>query len=427
MSQEFREQMQVERLLFLTWDGPAVPYLETLFAPVFAGVQREVGIQFAVAQFGWGDKGHYEAAKEALRKESIDYHFFRVRYQESTVGKLFAVLCAIPWLLQYIDRHNVRIVMPRSIVPGLLALLLKRHCPSVQILYDSDGLALDEKVEFGALNGSGWAYRLLRDIESQVVRRAIHTLVRTRVGADILQARAGPKVNQSSFTVIPNGRNAEVFRPGTDVERQQVRHRLGYPPGCPLVVYNGSVGAQYCLDEMASLMLALHSLDCQARWLVLANDVEAFHSVQENRWPELSAFTTVLAVRPSEVPYYLKAADVGLAFRSATFSMRAVAPVKIGEYLLSGLLVLSYSANCEGFPDELRRSPEALLTLPPTFDPGHQAKIVMSAIKARSADERAVSRTIGLKHFSESNSVEGLSSTLLAISGGRLRRRGHSH
>ena len=46
-------------------------------------------------------------------------------------------------------------------------------------------------------------------------------------------------------------------------------------------------------------------------------------------------------VAHAEVPEYLACADLGLALRAPSFSMQAVAPIKLGEYLLCGLPVVA--------------------------------------------------------------------------------------
>jgi glycosyltransferase involved in cell wall biosynthesis len=46
-------------------------------------------------------------------------------------------------------------------------------------------------------------------------------------------------------------------------------------------------------------------------------------------------------VGAAEVPRHLAAGDLGLALRQPTFSMQAVAPIKLGEYLLCGVPVLA--------------------------------------------------------------------------------------
>ena len=49
----------------------------------------------------------------------------------------------------------------------------------------------------------------------------------------------------------------------------------------------------------------------------------------------------VRRVPPGQVPSYLAAADLGLAFRAPSFSQRGVCPIKVGEYLLCGTPVLA--------------------------------------------------------------------------------------
>jgi glycosyltransferase involved in cell wall biosynthesis len=69
----------------------------------------------------------------------------------------------------------------------------------------------------------------------------------------------------------------------------------------------------------------------------------------------ITAGYTILSVPPARVPDYLAASDFGLSFIKPCFSKLASSPTKIGEYLASGLPVLS---NTEiGDTDEILKQP----------------------------------------------------------------------
>ena len=55
--------------------------------------------------------------------------------------------------------------------------------------------------------------------------------------------------------------------------------------------------------------------------------------------PEQSVI--VRSVEALEVPSFIGAADLGLAFIDQSFAMQAVSPIKVGEYLLCGVPVLA--------------------------------------------------------------------------------------
>jgi len=77
-----------------------------------------------------------------------------------------------------------------------------------------------------------------------------------------------------------------------------------------------------------------------AHLLILTGSPEAVQPWL-NKHPQLYGCVTILTVSAKAVPQYLGCADLGLALRQPSFSMQAVAPIKLGEYLLCGLPVVA--------------------------------------------------------------------------------------
>ena len=59
----------MERLLFITWDGPQVSYLEGLFFPILKGLKPRYEIH--VVQFTWGEAGHLEKMKALFESNGM--------------------------------------------------------------------------------------------------------------------------------------------------------------------------------------------------------------------------------------------------------------------------------------------------------------------------------------------------------------------
>ncbi|MCI5212527.1 MAG: glycosyltransferase, partial [Candidatus Electrothrix sp. ATG2] len=171
-------------------------------------------------------------------------------------------------------------------------------------------------------------------------RKADTVLTRSSVASRILLDRAGSGTTAERFHVVMNGRDRVLFSPGNKETRAAVRKSLGIPPSAPLVVYAGSVGSQYCLDEMFTFFRFLLSYKPDAHFLLLTGSPDSALAALDS-FRDIKKIVTVLSISVNEVPGYLSAADVGMALRRSNYSMQAVAPVKIGEYLLCGLPVIA--------------------------------------------------------------------------------------
>lgn len=326
------------KVLFVTWDGPQVSYLESLFLPIFERLAYE-GISFRVLQFTWGDAGRIAATRQACARAGIGYQAVSVWRRPRAAGALLTALAGARHVKKTVQAHQIELVLARSTLPALTAMLALRNsrCPMV---FDADGLPLDERVDFAGQTPSSLVHRFLRDVETQAVRRASAVLVRSTKAVEILHARAGAGTQDGKFHVVGNGRDTERFKPADAISTAHTRKSLGLEPDTPLLIYAGSMGLQYCMDEMLRLFAMVLNRRPDSKLLVLTGSPEAMQPTLD-KCPQLQGCVTTLSVPPQAVPQYLACADLGLALREPSFSMQAVAPIKLGEYLLCGLPVVA--------------------------------------------------------------------------------------
>lgn len=325
------------RVLFITWDGPGTRYLESLFLPIFAELQSG-GIEVHVVQFGWGDTREVRAAATAATRAGIRYVFRPIWKGMPASGAAAAITTGAAWIARYVHAAAIDVLMPRSIIPAGMALLARTLCPQVRLVFDADGLMADERVDFGGWSADDARYRVLRAVERLAVRRADVVLVRTRRAAAILRRRARPE-RGVTFAVVANGKDPDVYRPGSARERDELRSSLGIERSAPVLVYSGSLGPQYHPERMLAFFAGVHRRLPDARLLVLSS-----MPIDERWWLAAGSAREavhLLRVDPGAVGAYLAAADVGLAFREPCVSQEAVAPIKVGEYLLCGVPVIA--------------------------------------------------------------------------------------
>lgn len=325
-------------VLFVTWDGPEVNYLESLFAPIFARLQQS-GMRFHVLQFTWADRTQVARVAAACEALGIGYRSVKVFRRPKALGAVLGALWGSGVVRAELRRRSIDVVLPRSTLPGL-AVLLGMPAGSARLVFDADGLPLDERVDFAGESATSPVQRVLRDVEAQLVRRAEVVLTRSARANEVLLARAGAGTSPAKFRVVGNPRDAERFQPFHPAARAATRASIGVPGGAPLLVYTGSIGPQYCPEEMFRFFAAVVVRRPDARMLVLTPR-PALVAAAMSAAGVPAASVLVRSVPGGEVPEYLACADLGIALRRRTFSMQAVAPIKLGEYLLCGLPVLA--------------------------------------------------------------------------------------
>lgn len=385
----------MRNVLFITWDGPQTTYLESLFLPIFNRL-AENGLRFHVLQFTWGDSERVDRTRQACAAVGVSYQAVMVWRRPVALGSLLTALKGALDLRKAIRQHRIDAVMPRSIMPALTTLLALRGKP-LPILFDADGLPLDERVDFAGLSPSSLIYRLLRDVEAQAVRRAAVVLTRSNKAVDILLARAGAGTTPDKFQVVGNGRDTDLFKPVESTIRRQVRRKLRLNEQTPLLVYAGSMGPKYCLDEMLQLVAAVRQHRADVHLLILTG-LPASVAEALTAYPDLASAVTTLTVPPADVPVYLASADVGLALIRPSFSMQAAAAIKLGEYLLCGLPVVATAGI--GDTDSLSATTSFLVKSMDSIELKAAADWFVDGVLPQREIFRFRTRELGVSHFS---------------------------
>lgn len=403
-------------VLFITWDGPQVCYLESLFLPIFKRL-AERGYAFHILQFTWAGNAQKCALKKIAEEQGCSYRCVSVLRWPVGAGSLMTAFWGSWQVRRAIRELGIDIVMPRSTLPALAATLALRHIPGVGLLFDADGLPHDERVDFGNWSPDGIAYRLLRDIEALATRRAKAVLTRSTKAIDILIARGGAGIDSAKFHVVTNGRDEKVFRPSLNGERLAVRRGLGIEDTAPLLAYVGSMGAQYCGREMLEFFRLVRYRRKDARLLLLTGSPDQADGLL-SEFEDVRSSCHVRRLPPDEVPRFLGACDLGLALRRPSFSMQAVAPIKLGEYLLCGLPVLATRAI--GDTDELvtDRVGHSLHTMSLGELEG-AAEWFLHTVLPDAGGFRGRCRDVGLQNFSLTATVDVYANALAAIQQGR--------
>lgn len=321
----------MEKVLFITWDGPQTSYMEGLFMPILSEVQNKAPYAVHVIQFTWGTPERIAITQEKAKELNIKYTAHPIaRKPVALIGSAITLLKGIKFLSKYIKENNIDIVMPRSTMPAIMVNQLKAK--KFKILFDADGLPLEERIDFSGLSRNSKQYQWLKKAETKMLLQADGVITRSQK-AIAIHLKTINNQQPEKFTVVLNGRDANFFKSEPDV-RNQVRAELNIPADAKVFVYCGSLGPQYGWEEMMKIFQKYQQKHEGARFLILTGNSE--FALQ--RIPvEHSNSIMVKKVPFEQVPKYLNAADVAFALREPKFSMQGVAPIKLGEYLLMGI------------------------------------------------------------------------------------------
>jgi hypothetical protein len=203
------------------------------------------------------------------------------------------------------------------------------------MIFDIRGLLADEYVDAGHWRRDSNAYRITKKLEREAMRSADGVVTLTERIWPIISEWEGLSGRKVAHEVIPCCADLQRFRFSSEA-RQEQRRSLGIESRF-VVVYSGSIDGWYLTEEMADFFAVLrHSQpDAFFLWLTQSNR-QRLEELMRSRGIGRPNYE-IVASAPRDVPAYLAAADMGLAFIKPCFSKLASSPTKYAEYLGCGL------------------------------------------------------------------------------------------
>jgi len=333
--------MKNKNLLFITWDGPQTSYMEGLFMPIFQEIAKNTEMSFHVLQFTWADENKINQTKKVAEEMGVKYTAMPIiRKPNVSVGSLLTVFTSSIKIKKYIKENNIDIMMPRSTFPAMMVnqILGGGKIPfrgfRGKLMFDADGLPIEERVDFAGLKRDSFQYKLMKSAETKMLKNADAVITRSQKAIEVHLETIGAE-SRNKFSVVFNGRNKDHFKLNSEA-RQKAREELKLTDEF-LFVYAGSLGPQYCFPEMLEIFIN-HTTTHDSKFLILTGNI---HFAKQNIPAELTSNIILKSVQSAEVPFYLNAGDVAFALRQPSHSMQGVAPIKLGEYLLCGLPVIA--------------------------------------------------------------------------------------
>ncbi len=411
------------RTLFVTWDGPDQSYLESLYLPIFERIaRRDPRFCFDVLQITSAASAATQKAQRAAEARAMTYVDHGILRPSTNMGTALTIGTAAGRLLDLSRRKGTRLVLARSVIPAAVVLLSRALQSRLPWAFDADGFMTEERRELAGWSATSLPYRVLRDVELQGLWRSDAVLTRTRAARELLRARAGSGLPADKIHVVPNGSDERIFRPRSAAERAAVRARFQLGPDAPWWIALGSAGPQYCVDESLSLFRKLRDRRPEAVLSFFTGNAEYVQARMAAAG--ISEGVQVTRLDPSAVAEVLAAADLGLALRRPSFSQRAVSPIKVAEYLLSGLPVLAHRATGDLAEDLDGCEAVRLIEGFDSDDFDGACRWFVDDVVPRRPEHAQAARARALELYTVSRAAEGYRRALLAAAGSTIRSGG---
>jgi len=319
------------KTLYLTQDGITDHIGQAQIAPYLIGLAR------------LGHSIHIVSAEKSGRREAIARYeaifaeagirWSRVRYtnRPPLISSFYTMALLWRAAKEIAKREKPQIIHCRSYLPLGIAARLKRQFGG-RYLADFRDFWADVGIETKRFK---FVFRWFLKREPDVLAPADHVVTLTDRAADLLIDRH-PHVARGSrenYTVIPCCADFALFDRGRVDPASIARRReaLAIPGDATVMLYLGSLGADYLLAEMMALFRELRALRPNTIFLLLVNNGQdlakaeaAAHGIPE------SALRFTSSDR-RHIPEYLALASVAPVFIRPTLSKAGCSPTKLGE------------------------------------------------------------------------------------------------
>ena len=236
--------------------------------------------------------------------------------------------------------ESFTIVHCRGYIAGLIGRSLKKKFPIKQI-FDMRGWWPDEKKESNAWEGIIYmpVYKYFKWVEKKLFKESDKVISLTYSGKREIVKNHWKKPEE--IGVIPTCVDFEIFQSFQENIKKQVRVELEIPLEAKVIVYSGSLGGNYSLQDLFNIYKAFVSVDPNGYFLILSKtdpSIVLNHLLNHN----ISAKQIIVkSVDFKSVYKYLQASDVGIILYQKSFSVIGRSPTKLGEYWACGIPVLS--------------------------------------------------------------------------------------
>jgi glycosyltransferase involved in cell wall biosynthesis len=329
-----------KRVLFISYNGMLDPLGQSQVLPYLRELSN-LGVHFTLLSFEQPaalmtqGADRIEALRRQLAEQKIEWHWLRYHQTPSLPATIFDVVNGIRYGRRLVRQNRIDLVHARSHIAATIALSLKRSF-GLKMVFDVRGLMADEYVDANHWRKESVPYRLTKAMERRGFKDSEGVVTLTEAIWPIIKEWEGLRGRENVVhAVVPCCADLELFR-FRESDREQRRREMGLADRFVLV-YSGSIDGWYLTEEMVDFFATAtrRRPDAHVLWITPGKH-ERIRSLMQQRGIPNDRYT-VIAAASHEVPSYLSASDVGVAFIKPCFSKLASSPTKYAEYLACGL------------------------------------------------------------------------------------------
>lgn len=332
------------QVLYISYDGLTDPLGQSQIIPYLRLLAKR---GFSIVILSFEKRQNWELSHSQIEQQLklVDILWRPLVYTKypPVLSTTFDIIRMIIVAKQIVARYNISIVHCRSYIAAFAGLMLKRS-RNTSFIFDMRGFWADERVEGNIWSKTNLIYKIVytyfKRKEIEFLQQADHVITLTQRSVSIIEALA-EKPNLS-VSVIPTCVDEEFFI-NSKVDLIKLRQELNIAASDFVLLYVGSLGTWYMLDEMMKLYSLLRKRITNSRFLILTQDspelLNAICSKYEIPWHDI----IFRRAAREAVPAYISLCNWSIFFIKPVFSKIASSPTKLAE-----ILALKKPVLCNG-------------------------------------------------------------------------------
>jgi glycosyltransferase involved in cell wall biosynthesis len=318
-------------VLFIANGSLANPILQTQGLPYLNNLDSSIYAPHVLSfeRKNWSDEidERIEFIKSRFG-ERINFHYVEVGGKNLTSVRFLVFTRSLKILRSLVKTFDIKILHARNFFSAFISVIIKIFFKSdLKILYDSRGLAIEERIFSGQLNKL--SEKILIILEKIIVNKSDSIVVVSEKLKEHLLNKHGNSILKK-INIINN----KTIIPSVNSELTEIKSDLFYTG-----VYSGSAAGWQNLNGMMELFKIAFSRFDNIKIKILTWQKDRFIKKLIN-YPELNNKIELLSLEQEKVFDNLINCNFGIIFRGNNLISRVSSPLKFSEYLAAGLPVL---------------------------------------------------------------------------------------
>lgn len=338
----------MSRILYISYDGMTDPLGQSQVIPYLQGLVK-IGHEITIVSFEKKERREFEEeVKRILTLNKIDWIPLSYTKNPPVLSTLFDLVKLKRTVSQIIKKKEIHIVHCRSYLSALIGSWAKKEF-GTRFVFDMRGFWADERVEGGLWNQHNIMFKIIYSFfkkeEIKLLEEADHTITLTFKAKEIIHSWGGIKNNPVPISVIPCCVDLDLFNP-KNIKKEdslKLRNKLKIAEDEFVLIYLGSVGTWYMLEEMLSFFQVLKEKKKNAKFLFVTKEPKELIEREVERKGIAKDSIVITTATRNEVPVFLSISSASIYFIKPTFSKQGSSPTKHGEIVAMGKPIVTNS------------------------------------------------------------------------------------